>query len=212
MNIKNFSKKLINKCFEVQFPAWEGKNFYDIANLRNKKLLAKKYNLPSTIGIEPISFCTYDCEFCMIRELKTHKYRSKPKMTAEDFRHIMVNISWFTTNIEFSGGEPTMNEHLYDMLNIARDHCVYTTLATNASLLNHKDNVKKILDSPPDAMLVSYEAMEKSEYAITRKKGDLDNVRNGIEKLINEREKRNSRGPIITLQTVVTKRNFNNIE
>lgn len=187
---------------------WYGKTVGEQIALRNKELIAAKLGLPHLIPIEPISTCVYNCEFCMIKRLKTFKFRNKPILTLDDFRKILKNVSWFTTDMQFSGGEPLLNKDIFAMFEQARLHSVYTLLATNSALLTKKDMVSRLLDSPPDAMLVSYEAVDNKNYASTRRGGDLDNVRRGIELLINERARRNLKTPRITLQSVITKKTW----
>lgn len=180
--------------------------------MTHKKAYSMRYHLPTIAGIEPISFCTFNCEFCIIRDLETEKYRSKRRMTAREFEQVAKNIKKFTTNVEFSCGEPLMNEEVFEMFKICRKYHMESLLASNSSLLAYKENWKKILDSPPDRIYFSFEMDDPEDYAKTRHNANYDKIIEGLKLFFLEKQRRKMKKPEVTLVTVVTKRNYMNID
>lgn len=71
---------------------WIGRSLPERLSLLQRTFRQVRDGLPSTIAFEPVSACTYDCEFCIIRDLKTHKYRRQPRMTFAQFKKIIDDI------------------------------------------------------------------------------------------------------------------------
>jgi radical SAM protein with 4Fe4S-binding SPASM domain len=202
MQIFNYIRK-IPKVFRILTPE-EG--IRSRLTILKKLFITKKYRLPTVVAIEPISACNLDCDFCMIRELKTYKYRRKTKMTFDEFKKIVDDISYFCTDIQYSGGEPLTNDDIFDMIKYARHNQIRTCLATNGILLN-ENNVKKLLDAMPTEVLLSYEALDKDTYEGMRKRGEYEKLEANIKRLIARKKERGQKYPKITLQMVLTKKN-----
>lgn len=185
-----------------------GKTIQEKIEIARKKGIQSKNGLPRQIAFEVISRCILDCEFCILRDIQSWKYRRKSRMSFEEFKKIIDDISYFTTDIQFSGGEPLINKDIFRMFDYARQNCISTLLATNANLLIYRDNIQKVIDHPPDEILISYETLEEESYKEIRKKGNFDALNEGIKKLVALKQDTKSFYPIITLQMVLTKKNM----
>jgi len=197
---------------QVRLNAYEGRNIYEKIDIAKKKFIQRKYGLPSIIAFEPISRCILDCEFCMIRDLQTWKYRRKTIMDFEEFRKIINDIAYFTTDIQFSGGEPLLNRDIFKMFSYCREKNIYTLLATNAQLLGNGNNLQDILANPPDNIVIAYESVDKETYETIRRRGKHDVLVNNIKMLIEEKKKSGQKYPIILLRMVLTKKNMHQVD
>ncbi|MCP4367451.1 MAG: radical SAM protein [Deltaproteobacteria bacterium] len=196
---------------------YEGRTWEQKLQFARKKYLQYRYSMPYTIAFEPISHCVLNCEFCILQELKWWKYRKKARMTLDEFKKILDDISWFTTDIQFSGGEPILNPDIFRMLRYCREQNIYTLLPTNGILLNHKNNIEDILRDPPDKLLLAYESVSQDNYERIRRKandsrGDFDKFMSNIQSLIAAKKKSGQKYPIIILQMVLTKKNQHEVE
>lgn len=175
-----------------------------------KKKLQNKNELPSRVVFEPISHCVLSCEFCMLQELQWWKYRRKTVMSFADFKKIIDDISWFTTRVVFSGGEPLLNPDIFKMLRYCRKNHITSFLATNGVLLGMKNNIQNLVKDPPDTVEIAYESKDVYVTTKTKKggaKGDFDILVKNIEGLVDAKRKSKQRYPIISLLMVLTKKN-----
>lgn len=84
--------------------------------------------------------CNLRCKHCYASAGKPHPNElttQEAKDTVRKLADIGVNI------IAFSGGEPLMRKDFYDVAKLARDHGVFTAVATNATLIT-RDVARKL--------------------------------------------------------------------
>ncbi len=181
-------------------------------SLKTKLHIMKKYfiqeikGLPRIIAFEPISTCPLNCEFCMLRDLRTFEKRRKVRMSFKEFKRIIDDTASFCTNIEFSGGEPILNNDIFKMLKYCHEKNITTVLATNAQLLN-KEKIKQLLQSPPNHVLLALESPDRKTYEKIRHLGNFERLNKNIHELISQKKKTGQFYPLITLQMVLTKVN-----
>lgn len=209
-NIKYIVKNtpLFYVMYQNIFGNYRHKTTSELNLLRKKRGIQKKYGFPRDIAFEPVSMCILDCDFCIIKKIKTYKYRRNVSMKFEEFKKIIDDISFFTTDLQFSGGEPLLNKDIFKMLSYARECNINTLLATNALLLSRGNNLQELMDSPPDKILISYEALDKETYESIRKKGDFEKLTQNIVDLIKLKRSKKQTYPVIALQMVLTKKNI----
>lgn len=209
-----FVYNMVNPKFHRQYKGWSINNKITIIQRKYKQI---KLDLPRNIAIEVISHCILDCEFCMLQSLKTWEYRRKSQMSFEEFKKIIDDIAWFTTDIQFSGGEPIMNKDLFKMLDYCREKTINTLLATNGILLSYKNNTNDLLEHPPNKIMLSYESPDKAVYELIRKKanskdGDFEMLFNNIKNIIDKKKESGKVLPVIMLQMVLTKKNVGQVK
>lgn len=181
-------------------------------NLRYKLRLSKKYviqmikGLPVEIGIEPISTCPLNCEFCILRKLRTFEKRRKVRMSFDEFKKIVDDISFFCTDVQFSGGEPILNADIFKMFQYCRKNYINSWLATNAQMLD-KEKISALLDNPPDVVELAFESPDKETYEKIRRHGNFERLNENIFELIRQKKERKQFYPVIMLQMVLTKVN-----
>lgn len=172
-----------------------------------KKAIQKKYQLPGAITFEVISTCILDCEFCILKDLKSWKYRRKTIMTLDEYKRIIDDIAWFAESIDFSGGEPLLHKDIFSMCSYAREKNIYTMISSNNQLLSRHDNLKKILLDPPDEIVIAYDALEKDVYEGIRRKGNFETLNRNLRDLIRLKKEKNAKAPLVTIQMVLTRKN-----
>ena len=187
---------------------WERSSLARRIMLAIKLYRQRKAGLPETIAFEPCCACTLDCAFCVLRDLQVHKHRRKTHMSLAEFKKIIDDIAWFTTEIQFSGGEPFIHKDICEMLAYARKKGIYTLVASNATLLTMGDNLDRLISNPPDKLLLSFEALDKETYESIRLRGNYEKLLSNIKQLVRASRASGNRYPIITLQMVLTKKNM----
>ncbi len=160
--------------------------------------------------VEPVSKCNLTCAMCWA--FKATKYRENNFLSFQQFKKIVDDVASFFSDIFFSFcGEPLMNKEIYRMIEYAGKKDIITGLSTNSMFLT-KDNAIKLLEAMPNYITVSLDATNKNTYESMRVGGDFDTAVERIQSLVEEKEKKESRTPIIDLQMILTQKNENEIE
>ena len=170
-----------------------------------KYQLNNKFFLPLKLNIEVTTLCNLRCEFCVLKDNNLLTKRKKKIMTFNDFKNIINQISFFTTHIEFTGGEPLINKDIFKMIQICNENYIKTTLATNGILFN-QDKIEELLENPPSILLIAFESGDINAYKAHRVNGELIKLLENIKLIINEKKQRKIRFPKIYLQTVVSRK------
>lgn len=175
-----------------------------------KILIQKKFFLPLKINIEVTCVCQLKCDFCYIGNGELKKYRSQKFMSYEDFEKIWDDMELFTTEVEFTGGEPIINKAVFKMIKKAAQTGVYSTLTTNAQLIT-PEIAKEILEANPTRILIALDGVENEMYETTRKKGKFGKLLDNIRLLSKMKEELNSTTNI-QLQIIIHKKTVSSVD
>lgn len=74
--------------------------------------------------------CNYRCAFCSFEKWKVEAY---PEFTLESFEQKVWELLRYSKNFKFTGGEPTLNPYLGDLLRIVKIYGAQVYLDTNGS-------------------------------------------------------------------------------
>ena len=90
-NIAEFIKKQLDKTTTGKYViAWyevfvknkyEGRSNSEKFRFFRKRSIQIREGLPQVVAFEPVSTCVLNCEFCLIKSLKTYKLRKSTSMT-----------------------------------------------------------------------------------------------------------------------------------
>ncbi len=159
---------------------------------------------PVWMQVEPTSRCNLDCVMCVRKKLKPWG-----DMSLEEFKSVMDKLP-LLYGVQLQGqGEPLLNEELFDMISYANNKGVDTTVVTNGTLLSKK-NVKRLLESGLDEVVVSVDSHKKEVYEKIRRGAKFDNVITNIQGLVKQRNKQDSHLKISFWVTVM-RNNFKEI-
>lgn len=119
--------------------------------------------------------CNYRCEFCSFGQWKVEKY---PEYTLDTFEKKTWELLRYSKNFKFTGGEPTLNPFLADILRRVKIYGAQVFLDTNGS--NPKKVRELIEEGLVDILGVSLKGLSADEAAktanIVNKKLCWDNV------------------------------------
>ena len=174
-----------------------------------KKTCQFRFLLPTKINIEVASVCPLRCEYCVLADLAKH--RRAPKLSADAYRRIWRSMEAYITEVEFTGGEPLMNDDVYAIMAETGGTRIHTTLTTNAQLLTD-ERIDRVLDAAPTRLLIAYDSGDAESYETTRRRGKLSELQANIVRLVERRRARGIRGAQVHLQMVVHKKNEHEVE
>jgi len=148
------------------------------------------------IQIEPTTRCNFKCAFCPRRhlELGDMDYDIYIRILNEytDVRYLQL----------YGEGEPLMHPLFYSMIREAKKRGITISTITNGSLLDN--NIENILASGLNSVHISLESTDPATFKKIRG-GDINNILNSIDILINRRNSNDSSTPYIGFSVTVLK-------
>ncbi|MBN2683219.1 MAG: radical SAM protein [Bacteroidales bacterium] len=203
-NIISFSNSItIKKLFNL----FKVESSYYLSVLLKKPIVWGK---PYSISIEPASFCNLACEFCPAGK----KSLSRPSGVIKtiDFCTIINQVYPELLNLFlYFQGEPFLNKDIFEIIGISKKSGIYTVLSTNGHFLD-RENIRKLIESKVDKLIISLDGTEEETYKMYRKNGDFFKVTSGIEQLSKFRKESGASLPFIELQFLVFSHNQQQIE
>ena len=182
-----------------------GQRFIDYRkDWNNASQLDHVPKFPLMIGVETIDRCNYVCGHCY----RAHHKGSDAKISHEDFKRVVdEGVSFNLPSLIFGGGsEPLLHPKAMDMVQYALTSGIMDVLlSTNAVPLTH-EKIDNLLDWGLTRIGISLDAATPETYKLVRG-GNLEAVESNIRYLIEQKEKRNLRLPILRVSFVIQKEN-----
>lgn len=156
---------------------------------------------PLELAIEITNHCNVDCVMCPRNKME----RPKGYMDISLFKEI-VNQAKGKTEFMFLhlAGEPLLHPDLPEMISLSRRAGIKTAFSTNAVLLNEKMS-RKVLENPPDLLVLSLDGTSKETYESIRRRTNFENVVSNINGFLRLKPKR--RAPYTIIQLIYMKEN-----
>lgn len=137
--------------------------------------IADRFNDNKRVHDISYNKCNYRCAFCAFDKWATDRY---PEYNLETFELKVWELLRYSKNFKFTGGEPTLNPYLPEMMRIVKIYGAQTFLDTNGS---NPEKVKALIDEGlVDIMGISFKGLTRDDAAktanITNKKLCWDNV------------------------------------
>lgn len=159
-----------------------------------------------TVNYHLLKACNYQCKYCYatfddIKEKSISKKEQKKLIT-------LLAQSKLFRKINFAGGEPLLVPHIQELIQLAKEQGMTTSIVTNASLLTKEWilNIHTYLD----ILTISIDSADKETNLLIGRKDRQGNTVN-TEKLIQIAELCHSLGINLKINTVVNRFNKNEI-
>ena len=108
-------------------------------------------------------------------------------------------------------GEPLLNPHFTEMVQMARKRNIFVATSTNGHFLDDK-NVDKIIKSGLNHLVISLDGFDQQTYEQYRVQGNFQTVIEGIHRLVAARKTLKSDVPFIELQFLVMRHNQHQLD
>jgi len=175
---------------------------------QNQKLNTDDYTTwgyPWMLQIEPTNACNLQCPLCPVGRKELG--RKTRHMTFQEYKSIVDNMAdYLLFLVLWDWGEPFMNPELPKMIAYATERGIRTVTSTNAHFLNNDVYLKAILTSGLSTLIIAVDSVCDESYRVYRKKGSLDKVMLGLNKVI-EMKKRLGSQTLINMRMVVMRQN-----
>ncbi|MDP3990738.1 MAG: radical SAM protein [Candidatus Nealsonbacteria bacterium] len=185
--------------FKKLFNLFKGYFYYLTKN-------TKPNSYPSILMVEPTNFCNLNCPLCPVgnKSLK----REKGFMPLEGFKKIIDELGDYLLNLTlWNFGEPMLHKDIYEIIEYAKRKKIFIRLSTNGHFFNNKENIKRLVSSGLDNLIVALDGASQETLSKYRVGANFEEIINGINGVVEEKKKLKSRLPFIELQFVIMKHN-----
>tara|TARA_B100000315_G_C14583827_1_gene591878 strand:- start:2614 stop:3705 length:1092 start_codon:yes stop_codon:yes gene_type:complete len=171
---------------------------------------------PTYVLFEFSSACNLKCPMCNFGA--QDKSLRKPYNGVMNFKTFTKICDELNTHecpaVKLSGNnEPLIYPDLFKRIDYLKKHTrVMDIIMSTNGLLLDKNIVSRLLDNPITKLCISIDAASKETYEKIRIGSDFHRVKNNILNLLEEREKRNSKFPIIRLSFLEMDSNAHEVE
>ncbi|MDP8299769.1 MAG: radical SAM protein [Candidatus Tantalella remota] len=133
------------------------------------------HRLPNIVFIETTNRCNMNCPIC-ITNVPSMGFEFEPKM--EYFEKIFKHYSQFEfpPSIQLFGGEPTMRDDIFDVINLAKSYELSVRLVTNGLKMADEAYCEKVMSSGA-AVLISFDGLKREMYEALRASGSYLDIK-----------------------------------
>lgn len=165
---------------------------------------------PFTVSIEPTTACNLACPECPSG--KKEFTRPTGRLTQATNEQILQQLGnqLFYVNYYFQG-EPFLNSDFLCFIRAAKQRNIYTATSTNAHFIT-KNNVKEIVQSGLDRLIISIDGLSQETYSKYRVNGLLNKVLESSKLLVETKNNLNSSTPHLIFQFLVVSYNEHEIK
>lgn len=176
------------------------KNFLKIFSPREKA-----QNKPlEAIQIEVSALCNLRCVFCPTTYLQ---HQGNNMMELELFKKMVPYFSWSQWVYLQGWGEPLLNRHFWQMVELAKATGVKVGFTTCGTLLNEK-TIENVFKYQVDLISTSIAGATKETHDSLRVGSDFSQIVTGLKQIVEERKARRIKWPKLSLSYMLTKDNI----
>jgi len=164
---------------------------------------------PLKLTFDPISVCQLRCPLCPTGRRLQDRGSGHAKLHI--FQHLMDEIGDELFFVDFyNWGEPLLNKHLEDMIEIASSKRIMTSMSSNLSLPLTDERARRLVGSGLGELICSLDGATQETYATYRRRGDFKLAVENLRKIVQAKKELGSSRPSIIWRFYVF--NFNEHE
>jgi len=166
---------------------------------------------PTGLMLEPADVCNLDCTGCWTNN-PDHKDRSH-YLSVKHFEKIMNDLGDYLNLIWLWGwGEPFLNKNIYQMIRMARQKNIVVISSTNGNVRWDNRELEELVTSGLSKLIFAVDGMDQETYSKYRINGNLELVRENIQKLVETKKRLGSDLPLINMRMLVMGHNEHQTE
>lgn len=171
----------------------------------------KVSSYPYKMIVDVTNLCNLKCPHCPTG--KQVAGRPKGSMGLESFGRILHELGNYIYIIDlFNWGEPFLNKHLFQMISMAEQKKICTSIHTNLNVRMGDKMLAALLESDLSFLVASLDGADQETYALYRKGGSLDRALDNARRIIERRKATGRRKPYLTWQFLVFPHNAHQVD
>jgi radical SAM protein with 4Fe4S-binding SPASM domain len=164
---------------------------------------------PIKIQIEATSKCNLRCSSCSHSKEKN----SGQHLTGNELRKVLHRLHWSPAKVTISGiGEPLINPHLFELVDILAERGIRCEFYTNGTLLTKPIREAILSQANIDSLSISCDGAKKSTFENLRLGADFEIWKKSVRQLLAEAKEQRRQTLSIGLLNVLSKQNFEEID
>lgn len=161
-------------------------------------------HMPEFLSVEPANWCMLHCPQCPVG-MKEKSISDRHTMNEQTLRKLLDDCPTVHTIQFFFQGEPLLNNHLPELIRLAKQRHIYTIVSTNGLLLTPQ-YAHRLIQCGTDRIILSIDGYTESSYSEYRIGGSLSKALEGL-RLLAEAKSRLKAKTIIEWQCLMLKSN-----
>jgi MoaA/NifB/PqqE/SkfB family radical SAM enzyme len=138
---------------------------------------------PLKLTFDPTNVCQLRCPLCPTG--LSIQDRPPAHAEREHFEQLMNEVGDYVFFIDFfNWGEPLLNKHVEELLLLAHEKRISTTVSSNLSLELSDERIAKFIESGVSELLVSLDGASQESYATYRRRGKFDLVVENMRRIV----------------------------
>ena len=172
------------------------------SNYELKHGVAKIQARPTKLTIDPTNVCQLRCPLCPTGQRVQD--RSKGHAEYEMIKRLIDEVGDSLFFIDFfNWGEPLLNPHTEDLLLLASQKKIVSSMSTNLSLPLSDERLERLVTSGLNELVVAADGISTETYGQYRRQGKIDLVLDNLRRIIALKRRLGQTTPIITWQFLV---------
>lgn len=206
VGVKQFSESFLNmkKILPALFHGKYGASLYYLLHalwIRNVLL-----PLPLEMAIEPANVCNLCCPLCPTGSGKLN--RPPRLMSFDEYRGIIDQVKSYCVDLYlYNYGEPFLNPELTKMIDYAVKAGIFVRISTNGEHFSSKELCSDVVKSGLQRLIVSLDGVDQETLSKYRKNANLSRVVAGIRNIMEAKQRKSSKTPLVELQFIIMKHN-----
>lgn len=176
------------------------------------RLVKKPYQwgMPAAISIEPTTACNLGCPECPsgLKQFTRPTGNLKPELLGKILEEMGTYLQYITFYFQ---GEPFIHPRMIDLIKEASSRRIFSVTSTNAHFITDK-LADAIIDSGLNKLIISIDGTTQEVYEQYRKKGSLEKVISGTQRILDAKIRRKAKYPLLYFQFLVVKPNEHQID
>jgi radical SAM protein with 4Fe4S-binding SPASM domain len=177
--------------------------------LSKKGWLNQPMGMPVSMSIEPTTACNLGCPECP-SGLKSFQ-RKTGNLKLADLEKWLPKWKGHLTYLNFYfQGEPFIHPQLPQMIALASQHHIVTSISTNGHFLTD-EVIDQIIEAKLSRLIISLDGFTQEVYEQYRVHGDVDKVKDAVVRVIQRKKEKGASHPQVVIQTLAVKPNESEI-
>lgn len=170
---------------------------------------SRPWGFPTVIQMEVSSRCNLSCPLCPV---SIGLDRPTGHMELGLFQKVIDELGAYLFVVLFwDWGEPFLNPQAYQMIRYAHSRDIRVISSTNGHLFATGHHASQVVQSGLDALVFSVDGISQKTYQRYRAGGSLDQVLEGIARVVTAKRRLASRTPLVNLRFIVMEHNEHEI-
>lgn len=176
------------------------------AGLNLVHMRSKPWSWPIHMKLELTSFCNLKCPVCPTGCGALS--RPAQSMDMDLLRRVMDEAGpCLLTSALWAWGEPLLHPCFDEAVRIVRAHGISPRISTNGQNLADPDVLERLMDAPPDFLIVALDGLTDETFSASRPGAVLAPALEGVRRLREMRAARGTELPALHMRYIVTREN-----